>query len=156
MGIENNEKATFASPCLNQEFPLGTKVILQNLSCIEYNGQEGVVISKFRSDTCRFGVQVGSKKIAVKASKLRSKEGCPPYMLLELAKIKVPLKAVLGVYGGDRPETALVLVYSDHLGLEALRPARDNFYYEEVSMDSIVGQVYGVMSRALSETHLIP
>eukprot|EP00483_Globobulimina_turgida_P001047 UN01049 len=147
--------------CFNEVFPLQTKVILQNLKAEKYNGKHGIIVSCLdKKNPERFGVRMDDEKESktikmLKPSNLMTANGVPVAFVCELNEMKIPCKATLGV-NSYYNEVIVNLLYSDHMGLDALKPAAKRFFGEECDGKDIVGESFGILTTALNEYRTKP
>lgn len=147
-----------AFKCFNAVFNKGCKVTLHGLKTERFNSKKGKITKELSTaNPERYGVLVDGEKKAIllKPSNLMTVEGIPPTFAFKQDGMVIPLKAKLGV-SPYYNETGFALVYSDHMGLDALRPIRNRFFNEEDALEDVVGQAFAQPTTCLQEYRAKP
>eukprot|EP01084_Bolivina_argentea_P252384 423617_1 len=143
--------------CFNQVFPKKTKVILHNLKTKKFNGKCGIITRCLsKNNPKRFGVCIDgeTKSIAIKPSNLMTATGVEPVFAFEQNGIKMPLKAILDI-NQDYNEIEVILLYSDHLGLDTLKPVCNHFF-ENSHVKDVIGRVFSNLTIQLEHYETKP
>ena len=132
-------------------------MILHGLTTARFNNKKGKIMQTLSTDSPeRYAVALhGQKKpILLRPSNLMTVDGVPPTFTFKHDRytygLVIPLKATLGV-SSQRNEISIALLYSDHMGMDALRPIRKKFFDKEDELEDIIGMPFAHPTACLDE-----
>lgn len=141
----------------NAVFYKGRNVILHGLTAAHFNNKKGKIKQTLSTESPeRYAVALNGQKkpILLRPSNLMTVEGVPPTFTFKHDRhtygLEVPLKATLGV-SSQTNEISIALLYSDHMGMDALRPIKKKFFDKEDELEDIIGMPFSHPTTCLDE-----